>query len=168
MVADMTIATVLPAGSPLKDSVTVTNVTGGEETNPLWTSEVSTGDFRQALMLTLKQHTILASGNGPLTLDAALVTMDQPLVGFDMTVTSTVRYTVTRTGGAVIFEETLTVPYTANFSDAFIGARRLRLANEGAVKANIQRFIEHLVAASKVDPARFGATVTSALRLNLG
>ncbi len=33
----------LEASSPLASALCVTSVTGGEETNPLWTSEVDTG-----------------------------------------------------------------------------------------------------------------------------
>ena len=36
------------------------------------------------------------------------------------------------------------IGYTAKFSDSFLGAERLRLANEGAVKVNIQALIDDL------------------------
>lgn len=168
MVADVTGQTVLPEGSPLANAVAMGDVTGGEATNPAWTSEVGNPEFRQALTLSLQQHTILAETDAPMTLVATLVNMDQPLVGFDMTVTSSVAYKITNTAGEEVFNETISVPYTASFSDAFVGAERLRLANEGAIKANIKRFIETLIARSKDNPAEFGAPLTSGLKLNLG
>jgi hypothetical protein len=55
-------------GSPLKNSVEISDVTGGKKTDPMWISEVSNEDFSSALRLSLKQHTMLSEANGPLVL----------------------------------------------------------------------------------------------------
>src|SRR5215831_4716684 len=82
----------LAATSPLKQSIQVSNISGGKDTNPLWTSQVANTDFQQALEKSLGAQGILATGNAKYRLDTALVELKQPLIGFDMTVTSTVRY----------------------------------------------------------------------------
>jgi hypothetical protein len=46
-------------------------------------------------------------------------------------------------------DQTVLTPYTANFSDAFVGMGRLRLANEGAMRENIREIISRLVAAGQ-------------------
>lgn len=163
MVAPATPTTTVAESSPLRNSIEITEVSGGQETDPLWTSEVSNSAFRQALELTLKQHTLLAEGDGPLDLTANLVAMDQPFGGFNMTVSSTVVYRIRNAAGERVFDEIVTVPYTANFSDAFAGVERLRLANEGTIKANIGRFLEILIQQASKNPETFGGLEVSGL-----
>ncbi|MEM8793011.1 MAG: hypothetical protein AAGE80_15435 [Pseudomonadota bacterium] len=155
MVTTVTETTLLPEGSPLAASVELGTVSGGEETNPLWKSEVSNEAFRTALNQSLAVTAILAPQDGPLQVDANLLELDQPFGGFNLTVTTTARYTVANQAGDVVFEETIVTPHTAEFSEAFLGAERLRLANEGSVKKNISRFIEMLIEQSEADPTKF-------------
>ncbi|MEM7445697.1 MAG: hypothetical protein AAF414_20415 [Pseudomonadota bacterium] len=62
-----------------------------------------------------------------------------------MTVTSTVEYVIEdQLTGQTIFEEVITAPYTAAFGDSLLGVERLRLANEGSIRANIQEFFVRL------------------------
>lgn len=119
-------------------------VAGGEETNPLWTSEVDAPSFRAALRNSLSNAGLLKEGSD-LRVDAVLVEMDQPLIGISMTVTGTVLYRVVDAGDVVRFEQRVSAPYTAEFSEAFLGVERLRKANEGAIRTNIGRFIEILL-----------------------
>jgi hypothetical protein len=133
----------------LKNSVGVADVTGGRETNPMWTSQVSSDAFRRALEQSLENagmfSKIVAGSKYQLTAD--LTRLDQPVLGFDMTVTSTVRYALIETQTRKeLYARVIQIGYTASMSDAFIGSQRLKLANEGAVKANIQAFINDLVA----------------------
>ena len=168
MVADVSNTTIVADGNPLKSNVTVGSIAGGRDTDPLWKSDVSNADFRQALTLSLQQHAMLSDAGG-LTLKATLMALDQPSFGISMTVTSTVNYEITDAAGTKVFEERVVTPYTAEFSDSALGVERLRLANEGSVRANIRAFIERVVAASKTDPARFGGgAATSSLQLFLG
>lgn len=156
MIANVTEATVVKPDSPLKQSMTVASVTGGDETSPLWTSQVGNEGFLEALTLSLQQHTMLATSNGVMTLRVTLVELDQPLAGFDMEVTSTVRYVVEHQAQGVVFDETIRHAHLQDFSSAFVGSKRLQLANEGAIRNNISQFIEKLIAASNIDPAKFG------------
>ena len=161
MVAPLKAETILSEANPIYQAVTVGQVSGGEETNPLWTSEVSSAAFRQALEASLDVATIKSlSPAAPLMLDAELLKLDQPFVGLSMTVTSTVAYNLKTSSGDPLWNTTITRPYTAQFSDAFVGAERLRLANEGSVKANIAAFIQAFVEMSEKTPELFRAAAS--------
>lgn len=82
----------------LEGAVTIGVVSSGEETNPFWTSDVVNDAFRAAL----EQNLMLAGAravnesSAAYRLDAMIVGVDQPLIGLDATVTSTVKYTIHR------------------------------------------------------------------------
>ena len=168
MVASVDPDTRIAAGNPLRNAVVIRSVTGGEETSPLWTSEVSDADFRRALELSLKQNALLGGADAPLRLTTTLLRLDQPLVGFSMTVGSSVRYDVRAADGSTVFDETITASGTASFSDTPIGVERLRIANEKSIRANIGSFMQRLIEKSRRDPSSFGGNATSGLRLFLG
>ena len=83
-------------------------------------------------------------------LTADLLRVDQPMFGFDMTVSATVRYLIVEhaTGnrqhatGKEIFPRNIPTSFTAKVSNAFVGAERLKLANEGAVRNNFAALID--------------------------
>jgi uncharacterized protein YlaN (UPF0358 family) len=129
----------------LQSNVDVTNVSGGEKTNPAWTSEIDNDAFAGALKQTLQKQGLL-SGSGRYQLEALLLEVDQPMFGLDFEVTTRVRYILTdrENNDAVILNETIAAPYTATISDAFAAIKRLRLANEGSGKANIEGLVEKL------------------------
>lgn len=144
MVASVQESAIIPDTSPLRGAITVADVTGGKETNPLWTSKVSNADFSEALRQTLAAHAMLAPGaEGRYVLKAELLALKQPLAGFNMSVTSKVRYVMSESGAAV-FDETVEHKHTAKTNEAFLGIERLRLANEGSIKGNIGEFIRRL------------------------
>lgn len=132
--------------SVLRERVSIGSVTGGQATNPLWISEVSNDDFASALRQSLAANGLLAIRNETFRVDASLIGFDRPLAGFDLTVTSRIRYKVTRVAnGEVLYDREIRAPFTANFGSAFLGNERLKLANEGAVKENIKQFLRDLV-----------------------
>jgi len=140
---------VVNAKTPLKNNVAVKDVTGGQETNPAWKSNIGSSEFEQALEGSLKSAGLLAAGKqaGSHFLTVHLQKVDQPFIGIDMTVTATVEYVLTeRSTGKNVLTKTIALPFTAKFSDAFAGFERLRLANEGAAKINIKTIIDELVA----------------------
>ena len=149
-VEQMAVALPITQTNPaLKNSVGVAEVTGGRETNPMWTSQVSSDSFRRALEQSLENagmfSKIVAGSKYQLTAD--LTRLDQPMMGFDMTVTSTVRYALVETKSRKeVYGRVIQASHTATVSEAFMGAQRLTLANEGAVKANIRSFINDLLA----------------------
>jgi hypothetical protein len=139
-------AIMAPAEFPLKGTVTVGAVSGGEETNPMWTSEVGNEAFRGALESSMRAGDLLAAtGAAKYRLNASLLNLQQPLFGLDMRVNSKVRYElISIAGGDRLFEETIDAGYTATVGQAFLGVERLRLANEGAIRENIKKLIERL------------------------
>ncbi len=131
----------------LKNNLTVDQVKGGSETNPLWMSNVSDSQFQAGLEQSLKNAGLLAesSSKAGFVVAANLEDLKRPMAGIDMNVTVSVRYTVTPTaGGAPIFDEVVTTTGTGTFSDAFVGVERLRIANEAAVRTNIGEFLRRL------------------------
>lgn len=141
----MTTQKAMAHNGALTNKVAVAPVTGGKKTNPLWTSQVSSENFDSALKDSLRAAHMLAGDQGQYSLQANLLSLQQPMFGLDMTVTATVKYVVTEAkSGKTIFEETLTTPYTAKMGDAFVGTKRLQLANEGAIRTSIETLIEKL------------------------
>ena len=137
------------AQSALKDSVAIKEVTGGEETNPAWMSKVSSRDFERALQASLRDAGMLSADRqaGAYILTARLQKLDQPFIGLDLKVTATVQYLlVERASGKEVYAKTVETPYTASFGDAFLGFERLKLANEGAMRANVSRLVDDLIA----------------------
>ena len=146
MIPERSAETTIAERSPLFSSIRLGSVIGGESTNPLWTSQVGNAEFRSAMRSALANHAMLANGLGKFELQIHLMGLSQPLLGLDMTVTSTAKYDLvniqTRKSE---FTETIVTPYTAKFGDAFIGTERLRLANEGSIREIIKSFIQRLI-----------------------
>ncbi len=139
---------VLVTTSPFKGQVAVKEVTGGADTNPMWTSQIASADFERALEKSLELAGLVAPRQGGLFyITADMVKIDQPLIGFNMTVTASVRYMVIeRSSNKAVFDKVIEVPYTATMGDALMGVERLKLANEGAARVNIEKLIAELMA----------------------
>lgn len=135
-----------PPSPGLAGQFAVSEVAGGTQTNPMWTSQIDDASFREALIESLRAAGLLSPGpDAPLAVQARLVKLDQPFMGFDMTVTSVVHYTVRDVrSGAVLIDEDVTAEHTAKMSEAFAGVTRLKLANEGSARKNIASLIERL------------------------
>ena len=135
--------------TPLRNNVAVLDVSGGQASNRLWASKVGNSEFSQALAMSLGDAGLLAPSApaARYTLSARMEQLVQPMTGINLTVTASVSYSlVERATGKEVFRRTETVPYTAPFGDTFGAMDRMRLANEGAVKANIASVVEDLLA----------------------
>lgn len=121
-------------------SVTTVTVSGGQDTNPMWTSQVSNADFKTALEGSLAAAGYMGAEGQPMTVSASLIDLKQPLMGLDMSVTSQVRYTVSR-ADRTVFDETVAATGTATLGQAFAGVERLRMANEASIRENIKEFL---------------------------
>jgi hypothetical protein len=138
-----------PANAAITEAICVTKVTGGQETNPMWTSEVDDAGFRAALEGSLRNNRLAAANAAGCRYDlgANVLGLAQPAFGFDLLVTSHVNYSLLEHGsGNPYFLTTITAPYTATVNDAFAAVTRLRLANEGSIRTNIQMFLDELLA----------------------
>ena len=140
----------------LQGSMTVGTVTGGEETDPMWTSEVDGPSFKAALEQSLLTNALLAKDpvTAPYRVEAHLAALDQPFAGFTLTVGSTVQYRVYDGAGTEPwFEREIRANGIASPGDAFRGVERLRIANERSIQANIQQFITAFIEEAKQRPA---------------
>jgi len=135
-----------PFPPALQHAMCVRNVTGGEETNPLWASKVDDNGFRTALSGTLDAAGLSAASSSSCTypVDANLLGLSQPVLGIDMTVTSHVNYKVYDASGQPFLLATIDAPYTAKMSDSLIGVKRLKIANEGSIRVSIEQFLDKL------------------------
>lgn len=130
--------------SSLENNLGVTAVTGGEETNPAWTSEISDDAFSGAVKQSLESQGLL-SENGRYQLDVTMLEVDQPMFGLDFEVITHVKYVLMDSETEnVVLDETVIAPHTATVSDAFMAIERLRIANEGSGRKNIEGLLNKL------------------------
>lgn len=135
------------ATNELKNNIKVDKVSGGQDTNPLWTSEISSEEFKKALINSLAdtQFIDIDSVNSDYSLSAVLIEVEQPILGANLTVTTVISYSlVDNNTKKEIFYKKITAPYTAKWNDAYLGVERLRLANEGSARENIKKLINEL------------------------
>ncbi|MCO4780424.1 MAG: hypothetical protein KC471_08550 [Flavobacteriaceae bacterium] len=129
----------------LQKNLRLGEVSGGEKTNPAWTSEIDNEAFSGAVKESLKSQG-LYSDNGEYRLEVNMIKVYQPLFGLDLKVTTHVRYILTNVNsGAVVFDDTVIAAHTAGVGDAFIAIKRLRLANEGSARKNIEGLLKKLL-----------------------
>lgn len=122
----------------------VTSVEGGRRTTALGSSNVANEDLRSALEHSLRATGYLAddSAAAGIDLSASIVRLDRPRFSYTTTVTSVVRYrTVARETGATLLDTTVEAKGS---SDAFLGIKRFRLAQEASIRANIECFLKVL------------------------
>ena len=127
----------------------VVTVLGGKATSALGVSQIADEVFAQALRHSIEQSGLFAraqiDGVAPYQLQAFIAQVNQPMFGASVTVSMEVDYTLARTEPKeVVWRKAVSSTYTAPFSSAFVGATRLRLANEGAARKNIEQAIHEI------------------------
>lgn len=163
MIADVAVNAVIAENSPLWKSTAIGDITGSAKTNKLWKSKVSGQIFTHALQESLKLHAVFSEDNGKYTLSARLMELRQPFIGVELTVTARVAYKATRNhDGVVVFDREITQVHTSTLKDSYVFSDRLKLANEGAIKANIKKFIGAYINKSRNFPDLFSALPTTA------
>ena len=142
------------APQQLRSNILVQSVTGGESTNPLWTSEIGSKEYQVALEQSLANAGLLGvtQNDNKYQLAVSMLQVDQPLVGFNLTVTAKVQYTLKETNsGSIVYSRFIIRPYTAVLSETIFLQKRLRKANEGAARENIKAFIDQLYSLNLTD-----------------
>ena len=123
-------------------------VAGGQDTSKMGASQISDDAFAQALRDSITQSGLfkaVAVTGGRYKLSAFIGKVDQPMMGFSMTVKMEVSYTlVDTTSGKAVWSKNIASEHTAKASEAFAGVTRLRLANEGAAKDNIEQALTEM------------------------
>jgi len=117
-------------------------VRGGSETTSTTSSNIADADLKAAIEGSIREtqvfREVVQGRNGQYELAVNVVQLSKPSFGFSFTVDMEAGWTVTRVSdNQVVFRKAIASTYTASASDAFLGATRLRLAVEGAAKANI-------------------------------
>ncbi len=156
MVADVSINNVITENSPLWKSTSIGDITGSTKTNKLWKTKVSKQVFEDALRQTLSLHAILSEGSAKYKVSAILKELRQPFLGLELAVSARVEYKVTRIlDNTIVFNREITKTHTSTLNDSFVFSDRLKLANEGAIKENIKKFIGTYIEASRNSPQLF-------------
>jgi hypothetical protein len=135
------------SGTALRDNIGVADISGGEQSNPVWGSEIGNDEFRRLLKRSLDSAGMIerARGEGRYALSAVLESIDQPNVGLGLTVTTHVQYTLTdRKSGNEVYRESIACEYSTKSWDSLMQSRRLEKAVEGAVRANTALLTEKL------------------------
>ncbi|MDR7333121.1 hypothetical protein [Roseateles asaccharophilus] len=135
----------------LKAQVAVAPVRGGGETGRWWGSLVSAGVLQHALEESLHAVGMRALMPEPVPrfeLQAHLVLLEQPTVPpLAATVGVAVQYTLTeKASGRVVYQRRIYNQEEAGLTDALVSPPdRVRIANERAVRANINLLLRDLV-----------------------
>ena len=130
-----------------RNAITIGTVTVGRDTGTPWRSAVGPGQIQEALVQTLAANQLGQPANGRYRLDALLLMLDRPYAGFAMTVTAAIAWRLTdAASGVVVYERTLKGLGTATLDDAVDNNNRLRIADQRAVRANIQQMVLDLLA----------------------
>lgn len=133
------IPTVAAPAHKHSESVSV-QVTGGSATSALGASNIADQDFAQAISTAITQSGLFAkiatSPAGDYQLDVQIVRLDRPSFGLSFTVTLEANWRLKR-GNELVWEKAVQSSFTATAGDSLVGVTRLRLANEGAARNNI-------------------------------
>jgi hypothetical protein len=136
----------------LRAQVGLANVVGGQPTSRWWGSRVSAVALQQALADSLYAVGMTPPAPQPaprFELQAELVQLDQPLVpALAVTVGVAVRYTLVDQldGGRIVYQRRIANDDTAGVGEALLSpSERLRIANERALRANIDTLLRDLV-----------------------
>jgi hypothetical protein len=126
-------------------------VTGGSETSSAGSSKISNADFTTALTNSITSSELfsklLDAASSDYHLDVMIARLDQPMMGFNMTVTLETNWKLTRkSDGSVVWQRAIPSTFKATMDDAFAGVTRLRLANEGAARTNIEAALKEMAA----------------------
>jgi hypothetical protein len=124
-------------------------VSGGRETSSVGASQIADTDFAEALKKSISESRVFAAllnqDEADFLLEAYIGVLQQPMMGFNMTVSLEVSYRLIRLStGEVLLEQPIRSTYTAEMGDAFVAVTRLRLATEGAARVNIDRVIKEI------------------------
>lgn len=134
---------VKPKSKALIDNVGVGAVQGGKKINLLVTSQIDNPEFKAALEESLRQANLYHKLSGErYVLNSNITSLEQQLFGLNLEVVLRVHYAIEdKQTNKTIYNKTITTNHTATFSDSPVAMLRLRVANEGAARKNIQQLI---------------------------
>jgi len=128
-------------------SVKVGFASGGRDETAFSGSQINSRDMRKALIIAIEKSNLFSEvaqeGTKDYDVSFRIMSQDQPSFGIGMTVSLKVLYKLVNISTEdVVFEKLIISKFTAGMGDAFVGATRLKMANEGAVRENIHSFLK--------------------------
>jgi hypothetical protein len=136
----------------LKGQVAIAAVKGGQATNRWWGSKVSAQALQQALdesFYAVGMKSLSPQPPARFELQAELVQLEQPLIpAVGVTVDVAVRYTLLDkvADGRIVYQRRIANSEEAGLGEAVLSpSDRLRIANERALRANIDLLLRDLV-----------------------
>lgn len=145
-----------PAARSYPYSVAV-QTRGGAETNPLGSINLSDDEFKAALEKSIADsklfRTVVKGRDGAdYELAVSLTQMSKPVFGASFTVDMETAWALTKTTDKkAVLRKVIKSSHTATMGDAFVGATRIRLAVEGAVKRNIELGLQEIAALGSIE-----------------
>ena len=123
------------------ESVTVSDAVRGKIPGHI---DVSSDALHGALRDALRYSELYEKGErASYVLTAQLLDLQQPTIGFNLTASSTIHYSLRHTAtDQIVFEETINIPCSKTTNDAFDGLVRARMASSCAIGENITHFIQ--------------------------
>lgn len=134
------VVTVAPVNKhPQSLSVSVSSIRPPNIAN---TDILTTTEFAEAIKTSISQSGLfarIAADAADYDLAVEIVRVDLPLMGFSMTVSMEATWRLMRRGDSnPVWQKAVMSTFTAKAGEAFVGATRVRLANEGAARNNIK------------------------------
>jgi hypothetical protein len=122
---------------------------GGSDTGAMDSTNVANADLKAAIEDSIAKSSLFKSvvqgRDGDYDLAVTVTQLQKPLFGASFTVTLETGWSLTRTSDKqVVMRKAVRTEYTASMSDSLVGATRLRLAVEGAVRKNIAEGLESI------------------------
>ncbi|WAC74479.1 hypothetical protein OU995_07110 [Roseateles sp. SL47] len=131
----------------LRRNVDLEPVLGGQETNRLWGTRISDMSLNQAYQESLRRVGLMPDvpDTGRYQLKVEVLAVAQPNVPVSPEVAVAVRYTLTeRTAQKPVYQRTLRTTQKAGLDDSLSPNEQLRIATEGALRANIAELLREL------------------------
>ncbi|VAW74290.1 hypothetical protein MNBD_GAMMA14-1779 [hydrothermal vent metagenome] len=129
------------------------STSGGGETGAMDYVNISNENLASAIEESIAKSGLFSSvvkGNdADYKLNVSLVSMSKPMFGLDFKIDMEMAWSlVNAKTGKAIMRESIKSSYTATPSDAFIAAKRVRLAVEGAAQNNIRQGLQKIAGLS--------------------
>lgn len=143
---DAMVANQVHVAKKFASSVSV-DVKGGGDTSSLGSSNISSADLKAAIEKSISQtglfRTVVQTPGGDYELGVSVVRLAKPAFGLSFTVDMEAGWTLSKVSDhSVVWRQGIQSSHTASMSDAFVGVERLRIAVEGAARANIAKGLQ--------------------------
>lgn len=122
---------------------------GGKGTSALFgRSQISNEGLKLAIVSSIKKYglfkKVVKIADSDYLLTVKLLALDQPTMGFNLTVRMSTNWILTDKSGKEIWKDSIVSSYEAKFGEALMGTTRMARANEGAARASIQEGLEKI------------------------